>query len=195
MTDYNSALCNGQLKFREQKTKGKMQIGLRAGGSATFNKTGFEFGLKFNGKNTHFQPNYGLSALFFLPRLRGSKALVIDLLYDRQEYKTDEVIPTSLKETYWQIHVSARHYWSSGALKPFANGGFMLGFSGKKELPKGLALDYSPPGQSGISLGGGARWKKLEGEIRLITNQLLSLKHSGIDSSVSLSFTLCYRVN
>lgn len=195
VASYNSPPCNGQLLFREQKTKSKNQIGIRAGGSATFNKTSFVFGTKYSGKNTHFQPNYGLSALFFLPRLRGSKALIIDLLYDSQEYRTDEVKPTSVKETYWQIHISARQYWSLGILKPFMNAGFLIGFPGNREFSKGWVHDYSPPGQTGISLGGGVRWKKLEGEVRIITNQLLSLRYSGVDSSISLSLTLCYLLN
>lgn len=188
---YNSPSCKGQLLFVEEKSKGKFQIGVRGGGTYTFNSVGFEVVLDYTGKNQFFKPQYGASVLITLPRMRGSKALLIDVVYDQQEYVTDLQVPTWVKENYLQIHLSFRHYWLKKPLMPFVNGGIMYGPAlGDAELMDGWRLDYSPHAQNGFTIGGGVRWDRLEVESRLVGNQMLGLKQGGLQSSFALTVML-----
>lgn len=193
---YNSPTCNGRLAYRYEKPKGAFHIGLRAGGAVNFNKTGFEAGSKYAGKNTRFQPKIGISALYFLPRRIGREALLVDLLYDQQAYETTTPVPTRITENFIQIHLSVRKYYTArGAIQPFLNGGLLFGLPvGQAKRSRGWTLDYSPSAQSGASLGAGARWKHLEVETRLMANHLLGLKRGGVHSSFTWMFTLMYRL-
>lgn len=196
VSDYNSSLCNGQLVFREQKARDKFQIGIRAGGAVTFNKIGFEFGSKYSGQNNYFRPKFGIGALYFLPRSLHSKALLVDLMYDQQTYETTLAVPTRIKEDFIQVHLSMRQYFQTDRIAPFVNGGLFFGFPvGEEELMEGWTYDYSPSAQAGLSLGGGARWNRLEAETRLIANHLLGIQRGGVTSSLTWIFTLGYWLN
>lgn len=193
---YNSSTCNNQLRYPVpggQKRKTKFRLGLRAGGIVAMNKIEFEFGSKYSGKNTSFNPVFGIDGLFFLPR--GNKAVLLEALYDRRKYKTTLIVPTYIREDYLQTHLAVRQYWPDRPLKPFLSAGLLYGFPLKKEISEGWTVDYSPPGQSGVSFGGGVRWNKVEVETRFIMDQLLSLKRGGVSSSLGASFSVGYWIN
>lgn len=196
VADYNSSICGAKLLFREQKAKGKIQLGVRVGGAITFNKIGFEFGSKYNGQHQYFRSKFGISALIFQPRSLHRKALLLDIMYDEQTYETTTPVETWMKDNFIQTHLSMRQYYPIAKASFFINGGATLGVPvGEGSRIRGWTYDYSPSAQGGLSFGTGARWKRLEAETRLIANHVWGVRRGGVDASLTWIFTLCFWVN
>ncbi len=186
VTAYNTAPCPGALTFKETKTKGKLLIGFRLGGSYTYNQTSFDYSRPYSGQHSFFQPKAGLGIHYTLPRRNGKRAMLLELFYDQQAYETNVPVPTRITQNYIQTCLSFRRYFGAKTNKPFINAGLLFGVpGGNAKRTYGWPIDYSPASQSGVSLGAGLRRGRWELDARINGHHFLGLDRKGVKHSVA----------